>query len=98
MQPLHDATSKMSRSELEALAEARASKLYALDGRRYFEEAGAASNSQDGFLYARCFVVASGKDHYERVLADPTLMPKSFDEWCAELLSVASTAYEKSEW
>jgi hypothetical protein len=71
-------------------------RLYALDGRRYAEQAGESSDSDDGFLYARCFVVAQGEAHYRRVLADPSLMPKSIDEWCEALLGAAGTAFERS--
>lgn len=101
VQPLFDAASTMSRSDLEAFEEALACKLYALDTRRHCDEGGASSNSQDGFLYARCFVVASGKETYDRVLADPSQMPKSVEHWCEMLLTVASTGYEVqtgSEW
>ncbi len=49
--------------------------------------------SSDNFLYARACVVANGKDFYEKVLADPSQMPKdlSFEA----LLSLARKAYKK---
>ena len=81
---------------LEGFEEVLAGKLFALDGRRYADEAGDSGASADGFLYSRCFVVARGKDFYEAVLADPTQMPKSIDDWCEALLSAASETYERA--
>lgn len=91
---LDDAVADLPRAELEGFEEVLAAKLYALDGRIYAVAAGDSGTSDDGFLYARCFVVACGKSHYERVLADPTQMPTSLDDWCEGLLYVASTAFE----
>lgn len=74
-------------------------KLYALDGRKYAmyigEDAWAPDRyfSVDNFLYARCCVVANGKDMYEKVIADPTQMPK--DLTFEELLYIPSAAYER---
>jgi hypothetical protein len=48
--------------------------------------------SADGFLYARCVVVANGRQFYEAVLKDPTKMPK--DSEFESLLGLASGAYE----
>jgi hypothetical protein len=86
----------LARLPLEAIAafeEHLALRLYALDGRRYADEAGESSDSDDAFLYARCFVVAQGEAQFRRVLGDPALMPKSSAEWCEALLGVA--AYER---
>ena len=49
--------------------------------------------SVDTFLYARCCVVANGRELYEQVLQDPAKMPK--DLTFEELLYVPSTAYEQ---
>lgn len=61
-------------------------KLFALDAEAYARQLG--NNryapeenkgfSVDGFLYARCCVVANGQAFYEAVLADPSRMPKEF--------------------
>jgi hypothetical protein len=67
--------------------------LYDLDGEVYADHAGESGESGDAFLYARCYVVAKGKQHYESVKADPTMMPKSLDQWCEALLNVASKAW-----
>jgi hypothetical protein len=55
----------------------------------------------DGFLYARCFVVARGREHYERVLRDPSEMPSSIDDWFEPILYAPSQAFESmhgQEW
>ena len=49
--------------------------------------------SADGFLYSRCVVVANGKVVYERILADPSQMPKDME--FEALLSMAWKAFEK---
>ena len=48
--------------------------------------------SADGFLYARCVVVANGREFYAKVLKDPTEMPKDME--FESLLGLASGAYE----
>lgn len=100
--PLVTALSKLSRPELEAFEDSLAQKLYALDGRAFARAADAAeSMGADGFLYARCFVVAQGREHYERVLHDPSRMPSSIDDWFEPILYAASQAFEATtgdEW
>src|SRR5262249_52997471 len=49
--------------------------------------------SADGFLYSRCVVVANGKVVYQRILADPSQMPKDME--FEALLSMAWKAFEK---
>lgn len=94
--PLREALTQLPASAIEAFEEELARRLYDLDGREFAEAAGESGGSDDAFLYARCFVVASGRLHYEAVLANPDMMPKSVDEWCEPLLAVASEAYEMS--
>jgi hypothetical protein len=96
IEPLVAALSRLKPENIASFEEHMAQRLYALDGRRFAEQAGESSDSADGFLYARCFVVARGEMHYRRVLADPTLVPKSVDHWCEALLNAASTALELS--
>jgi Protein of unknown function (DUF4240) len=84
--PAVNALSRLSRSDIEMFHELMNQKLYALDGRLYAEQLG--SNryapdenkgfSADSFLYARCCVVANGKVFFEKVLEDPSKMPKEF--------------------
>jgi hypothetical protein len=52
-----------------------------------------ASLSVDGFLYARCVVVANGSAFYEAVLRDPAKMPKDME--FEALVSVAAVAYAR---
>lgn len=74
-------------------------KLFVLDARKYalyIGEDSWSSNryfSVDNFLYARCCVVANGRDTYKKVLQDPTQMPK--DLTFEELLYIPSEAYER---
>ncbi len=104
VRPLQEALSTKSEAELAAFEEELSQKLYAIDGEAYANSAGDAGNSDDGFLYARCYVVAKGKKFYESVLAQPTMMPKSIDQWCEALLYphriawAAATGRDESEW
>ena len=87
--------------DIFAFEERLARFLYALDGERYADNAGESGATDDGFLYARCYVVGQGREHYEAVLADPSEMPKTLDEWLEAILGVASEAYERKtglEW
>ncbi len=95
LDPLIAELARMPVEEIESFEDHLAQALYGLDGRRYMAEAGL-SESSDTFLYARCFVVALGQRHYERVLADPKLMPKTLEEWCEPLLFVAAAAWSKA--
>ena len=59
-----------------------AQKLYALDGAKYAAALGwngpeTQNFSVDGFLYARCCVVANGKAFFEKVLNDAAIMPQN---------------------
>ena len=49
--------------------------------------------SDDEFLYARCCVVANGKEAYQSVLSDPSNFPT--DLAFEDLLYVAANAYER---
>ena len=74
-------------------------KLYALDGIAYARHIGEDAWSPDryfsvdNFLYARCCVVANGRALYEKVLHDPSQMPK--DLTFEALLYLPSMAYER---
>ena len=93
--PLIEGLATLPPGEIAAFEEHLALRLHALDGRAYADEAGESGASADGFLYARCFVVAQGEAEFRRVLASPTRMPKSMVAWCEALLGVASIAYER---
>ena len=92
LQPLIDALASLDEAELRSFQNHLAQSLYDLDGRKYADAAG--DIGDDGFLYARCFVVAMGRDVYRRTLRDPDLMPKGVDHWCEPLLYVAEQAWE----
>jgi hypothetical protein len=101
--PLVKALSEVDESQICSFEEHLAQVLHELDGRDYADQAGQSGGSDDGFLYARCFVVASGRGCYEGVAAHPESMPKSL-EWCEALLYVAQEAWtartgrEAHEW
>jgi hypothetical protein len=101
VEPLVAALTELTPAQIEAFEEALARKLHAIDGRACADAAGESGQSGDGFLYARCFVVARGREHYEAVLSDPRYMPTSLDDWCEPLLFVTQQAYEAvtgAEW
>lgn len=80
-------------------ADILAAKLFSLDAQIFAENIGEDAYtpdkyfSVDNFLYARCCVIANGKEMYEGVLKNPTLMPK--DLTFESLLYLASDAYFK---
>jgi hypothetical protein len=97
LHPVVTALQEKSEQDVAEFQEILARKLYALDGRRWARESGPGiwwsepgSLSVDGFLYARCVVVANGKAFYERVLTDPKAMPKDME--FESLLYVARNA------
>lgn len=102
--PLREALVKKAEEDLFAFEEQLALHLYAIDGEVYADNAGDSGGSDDGFLYARCYVVAKGREFFEAVKSDPTLMPKSIDQWCEPLLYVHHEAWaqvtqrDSSEW
>jgi hypothetical protein len=91
--PLLLALSGLPIREIEGYEEALAKKLYLIDGEVFADNAGESGQSGDGFLYARCYVVAQGQATYDSVLADPTSMPAQLENWFEELLYVCSQAW-----
>ena len=102
--PLEERLSTLMVPELELFEEHLAQCLYALDGSVYADESGESGDSDDGFLYARCFVVAQGRNQFEATLKNPELMPKTLDGWCEALLYPHRNAWARltgrdaSEW
>lgn len=102
VRPLQEALTAKSEMELVAFAEQLAQKLYDLDGEMYAKNAGDSGNSDDGFLYVRCYVVAKGRKFYVNTLAHPAKMPQ--DQWCEALLYAhlhawaSITGRDESEW
>ncbi|MEM8528303.1 MAG: DUF4240 domain-containing protein [Bacteroidota bacterium] len=72
-------------------------KLYLLDGEQYadFSVQEEDSFSADLFLYARCAVVANGRNFYENVLNHPKHFPKNL--YFEALLDLPSRAYALRE-
>jgi len=96
LEPLVSSLSKLNTKEIEDFEDKLSYFLYNLDGEKYADNAGESGESDDGFLYARCWVVAKGKKHYETVLANPQKMPKEISQWCEPLIYVASKAWALS--
>jgi len=94
--PAVEMLAKMPLSSIYLFADKLSEKLYHLDTRAH-ALAYAANEpdnfiSSDDFLYARCAVVAEGKDYYEKVLNDPAQMPD--DIVFEPLLYIADEAFE----
>jgi hypothetical protein len=102
--PLERRLESLNVQALESFEEHLSQCLFALDGEAFADESGESSNSDDAFLYARCYVVAQGRDHYEATLKKPKLMPKTLEQWFETLLYphrkawAKLTATEASEW
>ncbi|MFN0174644.1 MAG: DUF4240 domain-containing protein [Saprospiraceae bacterium] len=83
--PAIKALSQFPVESIHSFHEIMNEKLFNLDGRRFAEQLGSnhyppagGAFSVDGFLYARCCVVANGREFYETVMADPAKMPKEY--------------------
>jgi hypothetical protein len=90
---------RMSKRDIKQFTEALAYKLYLLDTKAHAQNIGEyayKSNEEffsvDYFLYARCAVVANGKETYDDALKDPTKMLKDLE--FESLVTIATTAYE----
>jgi Protein of unknown function (DUF4240) len=74
-------------------------KLYNLDTKVFAKNIGKNAYSSgkffsvDNFLYARCCVIANGREAYEFVINDPIQMPKNIT--FEALLSLAKDAYHR---
>ncbi|MDQ0364238.1 DUF4240 domain-containing protein [Catenuloplanes indicus] len=68
LERLSAATAELTAAELVALDRVVERKLYDIDRRDVHD---VTDGSDDGFLYARGFIVALGRDYYETVQADP---------------------------
>jgi hypothetical protein len=97
--PAIKALASKSKQEICRFSERFAFLLYQLDTKAHASNMGEDSYdpksdyvSADGFLYARCVVVANGWEFYDAVLKDPSKMPKDME--FESLLSLASSAYE----
>jgi hypothetical protein len=84
---------KLPEAAILAFYDLLSEKLYLLDGRAYAEYSvsSAAGISSDLFLYARCGVVANGRERYEQVLENPSLFPQ--DLFFEALLEIPERAW-----
>ena len=84
--------------DIKGFADILSEKLFLLDGPKYADHTGENAYgdgqhfSADTFLYARCHVVANGREFYEEVLSAPEKMPK--DLTFEALLSLPRKAYQ----
>ncbi|MFK2825962.1 DUF4240 domain-containing protein [Bacillus sp. B190/17] len=92
--------SQKSDEEIFAFEDILSKFLYNLDGIEYAKNIGEYAYvdeeeffSVDTFLYARCVVVANGRDFYYEVLKHPEEMPKDLE--FESLLYVANESYER---
>ena len=99
LKPAVKALANKSPEEITAFEEILSQKLFALDTKAHAMQMGEDAYvddkhhfSVDLFLYARCCVVANGKEYYDSVLADPSEFPEDMD--FEALLELAATAYE----
>lgn len=100
IRPAVIALSQMSVEDIQRFEDLMAEKLFALDTAAHAREIGAGAYederkhfSVDEFLYARCVVVANGRDAFATILADPKQMPKDCE--FEVLLTVAAEAFAK---
>lgn len=92
--------SKSSNEDIFAFEDILSKLLYDLDGIEYAKNIGEYAYvdeeeffSVDNFLYARCVVVANGRNFYYEVLQSPEEMPQDIE--FESLLGVAREAYEQ---
>lgn len=97
IEPVVDALAKMHVANIYQFQDILSEKLWNLDTRAHAAvftgEEEEAYLSSDDFLYARCGVVANGKEFYGQILANPLAMPA--DITFSPLLRIAKKAYEQ---
>lgn len=94
--PAVNTLAQMPVASICLFADKLSAKLFQLDTRAHANTYAANEPdnfiSADDFLYARCAVIAEGKEYYEKVLNDPAQMPE--DIVFEPLLYVANDAFE----
>ena len=97
IEPLVSTLSNMSMANVYQFQDTLSEKLWNLDTRAhaavFMPEEEDDYLSVDDFLYARCGVVANGREYYEQVIKTPAAMPT--DITFSPLLRVAKKAYER---
>ncbi len=100
--PAIAALGQFSETAIRTFADIQAKLLCQLDGKVYADSYAADSDffSADGFLYARCAVVANGRETYYRILSHPEEMPQEVE--FEALLNLPEQAWQlrtgKEEW
>jgi hypothetical protein len=74
IEPAVRALEKLPEAAILSFYDLLSEKLYLLDSRENAEHS--ENSSADLFLYARCGVVANGREFYEKVLKKPSTFPK----------------------
>ncbi len=100
VEPVVKALATLKKGELRQFHEALCYKLFLLDTQDHAKNSTEFDSekwrdqlSVDGFLYSRCVVVANGREYYEKILHDPTSMPKDLE--FEALLYLSQNAYAK---
>ena len=97
VEPLVDALAKRSIAQIYQFQDRLSEKLWQLDTARHAKPLRDSDPEQflssDEFLYARCCVVANGREFFEKILNDPTAFPTELT--FESLLYVASAAFER---
>lgn len=100
LRPAVNRLAAMPIEDIYRFADILSEKLFLLDGIAYASNIGEDAYKGEGehfsvdcFLYARCCVVANGRQYFESVLADPNKMPKDLE--FESLLYLPDTAYRK---
>ena len=91
--PLINALSERSEDDIKAFDDILSGLLYELDGQAYAFNAGVCGQYEDLFLYCRCVAVASGREAYHLIAADPAAMPEEME--FEPLITVAERAWFK---
>ena len=98
IRPVVKKLSRVSIEDIFTFEDILSQKLFELDTEAHAREIGESAYGNDGyfsvdyFLYARCCVVANGREFFEKVRANPSEFPK--DMVFEALLSIAQQAFE----
>ncbi len=87
---LREQLGKLSAEELLAFDRILERKLFDIDRAEIQEHT---DGSDDGFLYARGFIVAAGKDYYDAVNATPSVALMDFE--CEEICYLSAFLYKE---
>ena len=100
MEPAIKALSQLSNKDICTFADLLSEKMHKLDTQIFAKEIGNACYtggdeffSEKWFVSSRCCAIANGRKFYEKLLSDPTCMPKDLE--FDAILKLASKAYER---